>query len=68
MDPNTSSKFVYSLAGSIDLFVFWTIFLLATGLKAAAGKKLSFTGALIAVLLPWAVVVLAKSALAGVFS
>jgi hypothetical protein len=68
LDPNSSSKFVYSLASSLDLLVFWTIFLMATGLKAAAGKKLTFAGALIAVLIPWAVVVLAKSALAGVFS
>ncbi|HEX3747387.1 MAG TPA: Yip1 family protein [Bryobacteraceae bacterium] len=68
LDTNTSSKFVYSLATSIDLFVFWTILLMATGLKAAAGKKLSFTGALVAVMLPWAVVVLGKSALAGMFS
>jgi len=50
------------------LFVFWTIFLIATGLKAAAGKKLTFTGALMAVLLPWAVVVLGKAALAGACS
>jgi hypothetical protein len=68
MDPNTTSKFVYSLAGSLDLFVIWTILLMATGLKAAAGKKLTFAGALIAVVAPWAVVVLGKAALAGVFS
>lgn len=68
MDPQTSSKFIYSLATSLDLFVFWTIFLLATGLKAAAGKKLSFGGALFSVLLPWGVVVLAKAAFAGMFS
>ena len=68
MDPNTSSKFVYSLASSLDLFVLWMILLIATGLKAAAGKKLTFTGALVAVLLPWAVWVLGKSALAGAFS
>lgn len=68
MDPVTSSKFLYSMASSIDLFVFWTIFLIATGLKAAAGKKLTFTGALVAVLLPWAVLVLVKSGFAGAFS
>ena len=68
MDPQTSSKFVYSLASSFDLFTFWTIFLLATGLKAAAGKKLSFGGALFSVLLPWAVVVLIKAGFAGMFS
>jgi hypothetical protein len=68
MDPNTGSKFVHSLASSIDLFSFWTILLMAIGLKAAAGKKLTFAGALVAVVAPWAVVVLAKAAMAGVFS
>lgn len=68
MDPQTSSKFIYSLATSFDLFSFWTIFLIATGLKAAAGKKLSFGGALFSVLLPWGVVVLGKAAFAGAFS
>lgn len=68
LDPNGGSKFVYSLASSFDLFVFWTILLMATGLKAAAGKKLTFTGALVAVLLPWAVVVIGKAAFAGVLT
>jgi hypothetical protein len=64
MDPDSASKFVYSLASSLDLFSFWIIFLLATGFKAAAGRKLSFAGALTAVVVPWALYVLAKSALA----
>jgi hypothetical protein len=68
MDPNSGSKFLYSLATSLDLFSFWTILLMAVGLKAAAGKKLTFGGAVFAVVLPWAVYVLGKSALAGVFS
>ena len=68
MDPLSTSKFLYSLASSLDLFVFWSIFLIATGLKAAGGKKLSFGGALFAVLLPWGAYVLGKSAVAGVFS
>lgn len=67
MDPNSGSKFVHSLATSMDLFIFWTIFLLATGLKAAAGKKLTFTGALVAVIIPWALVVLIKSGIAAAF-
>lgn len=65
MDPQTSSKFLYSIASSLDLFTFWIILLIATGIKAAAGKKLSFGGALFAVLLPWSIVVLAKAAIAG---
>jgi hypothetical protein len=68
MDPETSSKFLFSLATSLDLFSFWIIFLLATGLHAAAGRKLSFGGALTAVVVPWAIYVLGKSAMAGVFS
>jgi hypothetical protein len=68
MDPASTSKFVYSLSSSLDLFSFWIMFLMATGFKAAAGRKLSFGGALAAVVIPWAVWVLLKSTLAGVFS
>jgi hypothetical protein len=68
MDPKTSSKFLYSVATSLDLFSFWIMILIATGLKAASGKKLSFGGAFFAVALPWAVYVLGKSAFAGIFS
>jgi Yip1-like protein len=64
MDPLSSSRFLYSLASSIDLFSFWTIFLIATGLKAAGGKKLSFASALTAVIVPWGIYVLGKSVLA----
>jgi len=67
MDPSSGSKFVHSLASSLDLFSFWTMFLVATGLKAAGGKKLSFGGALTAVIVPWAIYVLGKSAIAGMF-
>lgn len=67
MDAEHGSKFLHSMATSIDLFSFWVMLLMATGLKAAAGKKLSFGGALFVVVLPWAVWVLAKSALAGIF-
>lgn len=67
MDPE-KSKFAYSLATSLDLFSFWVILLMAVGLKAAAGKKLTFGSALFAVVLPWAVYVLGKSAWAGFMS
>jgi hypothetical protein len=68
MDPATSSKFLYSLATSLDVFTAWKIILIAVGLKAAAGRTLSFTGALIAVLIPWGIWVLGSASLAGVFS
>jgi hypothetical protein len=67
MDPQSSPKFLYSVASSLDLFVLWTLFLIATGLKAAAGKKLSFGGALFSVVLPWAIFVLGRAAIAGAF-
>jgi hypothetical protein len=68
MDPINSSKFLYTLAMSFDLFTIWGILLTAVGLKAAAGERLSFGGALFAVVLPWAVLVLIGASLAGLFS
>ena len=68
MSPENSSKFVHSLASSLDVFNLWVIVLIAIGLKAAGGKSLSFAGALGAVVLPWAVWVLGRAALASVFS
>jgi hypothetical protein len=68
MDPQSTSKFLHSVASSLDLFTIWTILLLAVGLKAAGGKKLSFGGSLTAVALPWAIWVLVRGSLAGMFS
>jgi hypothetical protein len=42
--------------------------LTAIGLKAAAGKRLSFGGALFAVALPWAFFLLIGASIAGAFS
>ena len=67
MDPNGPKKFMFALASSLDVFTFWKILLIAVGLKAAAGKKLSFGGALFAVLLPWGVLVLIGATFAGMF-
>lgn len=64
-DPNSGSKFVYTLASSMDLFSFWKIILIAIGLKATAGRTLSFTSALVAVLVPWGIWVFGAAALAG---
>jgi len=65
MDPVSSNKFLLSVATSLDLFTLWSMFLIAVGLKAAGGKKLSMSSAMVAVFLPWAGYVLCKSALAG---
>jgi hypothetical protein len=58
--PEGTSKALVTLAGSIDLFSLWSIWLLATGYSAASGK-LKFGKALIAVVIPWAVYVLCKT-------
>jgi hypothetical protein len=67
MDPNGPHKFLFALASALDVFTLWRVLLVAVGLKAAAGKKLSFGGALFAVLLPWAVLVLIGATFAGMF-
>jgi hypothetical protein len=67
MDPSTTSKFVYGVASSLDLFRLWTLVLIAIGLKAAGGKSLSMGGAVTAVFVPWLLWTLCSSALAGLF-
>lgn len=56
---------VFSLLGSLDLFSFWGIALLAVGFGLASRKP--FGSALWGVALPWLLYVLAKAALAGLF-
>jgi hypothetical protein len=68
MDQATSSKFLYSVASSLDLFRIWTMVLIGIGLKVAGGKKISMGGAMTAVFLPWAIFTLCAAALAGIFS
>jgi hypothetical protein len=67
MDQATTSKFLYTLATSLDVFTIWGIILTAIGLAAAA-KKLSFSSALIAVVIPYAVLVLFGATMASMFS
>jgi len=65
MDPMNTWKFVYAIAAAADLFAIWTILLSATGLSAAAGKRLSFGGALVVVLVPWAILLLFGASMAS---
>jgi hypothetical protein len=64
LDPNAHSKAIYTLASGLDVIAFWGIFLTAVGIKAAAGKKLSLGMALLAACVPWAAMLLLKSAAA----
>jgi hypothetical protein len=65
LSRGSTSKFLYSVAASLDLFSFWALFLYATGFAVAAKRK--FSWAIWGVTIPWAVYVLAKSGLASLF-
>jgi hypothetical protein len=67
LDQAATSKFIYSLASALDLFVIWKLALVAIGLKAAGGKLLSMGGATAAVFLPWAIWILGSALVAGAF-
>lgn len=60
-----TSKFLHRLAISMDLFSFWQMGLLATGISTAS--NLSFSKSLVAVAIPWALWVLCASGLAAAF-
>jgi hypothetical protein len=68
MDQKTASKFIYTLAMGCDLFTIWALILTVIGLKAAAGKRLSTGGAAVAVILPYALLLLLGATVAGAFS
>ena len=65
--PPSSSRFIYSLATSIDLFTIWKVLLIAVGISVAA-RKLTFSKAVILVAAPWLIWVLLSSGFAGMFS
>jgi hypothetical protein len=65
--PDGTAKWIVSLAGSMDLFSFWRIGLLAAGISAAS-PKIKFVKALFAVVLPWAIYVAGKTALTAISS
>lgn len=67
MNPLTASHVAYAVAGSLDIFTFWFMILLAMGLSRLVGRKvktgtifMSFFGA-------WALVVLVKVGFALIF-
>jgi hypothetical protein len=58
LDHENVSKALWTLASSLDLVVFWQIWLLATAFAVATGRKTS--SALWGVLIPWALFVAGK--------
>jgi len=65
LDKATAAKPLWSLFASLDLFSFWTIFLLATGYAVASRRPTSSAVAGIVGL--WAIYVLGKVALSAIF-
>jgi hypothetical protein len=64
--PPASSKALYAFATSMDLFTFWQILLLAVGISVAA-RKFPFSKALVAVVVPWILLVIGKVGWASIF-
>jgi hypothetical protein len=62
-----AAQWLKALAASFDLFSFWIIALIATGISAAA-PKITFAKALAAVAFPWALFVIIRTAVAAAFS
>jgi len=59
MNRLDTPKWLFSLAGSLDLFTLWTIVLLAIGFSVAA-RKMSFGKSLTAITIPWLLWVVAQ--------
>jgi len=54
MDPNTSSKFVYGMASSLDIFSIWIIILIGIGFAVnASNRKRLSTGTAIVTVAAW---------------
>jgi hypothetical protein len=62
LDRESVSKPLWALVGSLDLLTFWALWLLATGFAVAS--KRSTGSALWGVVVPWALIVCAKVAIA----
>lgn len=66
LDKTSTSKALYSLVGSFDVFSFLLIFYVAYGLSKVS-EKTTFAKCLTAVIIPWVVYVLAKAGLSTLF-
>jgi hypothetical protein len=66
--PDDVPKWQETLLTSLDLFVFWSMVLMAFGYSAADPKKISFGKALGTVVVVWLFYVLVKVGLAAAFS
>jgi hypothetical protein len=68
MLSDDSAKWLVALLGSLDVFSFWAMILLAFGFSAANPKKISFGKAFGTVLFVWFLFVVCKVGLTAIFS
>jgi Yip1 domain len=66
--PEDSAKWLLALAKSLDIFVFWTLILLAIGFAAVNPKKLKGAKSFTIALTVWAVYVVCRVGWAFIFS
>jgi hypothetical protein len=66
LSPDSTPAWLRSLGGSIDLFMIWTLVLLAFGIRALDPKR-SLGSCLTGVLVPWGLLVLIKMGWAAIF-
>jgi hypothetical protein len=64
LDPLTTPRALYSLAGSLDLLTFWFLALLAVGLARVSRGQVKARSIFLAYLAVWLVLVLGKAGLA----
>ena len=65
---NKEQPVLHSLLSSIDLFSFWTIFLLAVGFSTVSNQKLTKGKAALGIVMLWGAYVLAKLGFVAMFS
>lgn len=68
MLSDDSAKWLVALLGSLDVFSFWAMILLAFGFSAASPKKVSFGKAFGTILFVWVIYVVCKVGLTAIFS
>jgi len=67
LNRETTPKWLFSIAGSLDLFSFWTIWLLSVGVSVA-GRNITVGKAAGAVVVPWLIWVGVKMCWASLFA
>jgi|SRR5579862_1275068 len=66
LNPRETSKVVYAVASSFDIFRIWFIVLTSLGLSIATDKKVGTTAILLSFIALWVLIVLGKAGMAAI--